>query len=115
YAREFRRRGERPEAMARSGLTSAQVELLETRIEGLVVRNGFAPWEVQGIRQRRGILAPARRMEGTAELFGVMDEVPNQALRLLADAWESQGYIHRLHGDHVVLLLDSEGLRLAAE
>lgn len=115
YAREFRRRGERQEAMARSGLSSAQVELLETRIEGLVVRNGFAPWEVQGIRQRRGILAPARRMEGTAELFGLMDEVPNQALRLLADAWESQGYIHRLHGDHVVLLLDSEGLRLAAE
>lgn len=115
YAREYRRRGERQEAMARSGLSTVQVELLESRIEGLVVRNGFAPWEVRGIRQRRGILAPARKMEGTAELFALLDEAPSQALRLLAGAWESQGYIHRLHGDHVVLLLDSEVLRVAAE
>lgn len=115
FAREFRRTGDRLEAMARSGLSSEQVELLERKIEGLLVQNGTAPWSVCGIRQRRGIMAPARRLDGTDELFELLDETPTEGLGLLAEAWRAQGYVQRLYDADVVLVLGSASTRHAAE
>lgn len=115
YAREYRRHGDRLEAMARSGLSSSQVERLEREIEALIVQNGFAPWRIDGIRQRRGIMAPARRIEGAGRLFQLLDDPPELWLWLLADVWQAQGYVHRLHDDDVLLVLESDTVRSAAE
>ena len=115
FAREYHRHGDRLEAMARSGLSNAQVERLERGIGTLVVKNGFAPWSVGGIRQRRGIMAPARRIDGSQKLFQLMDDPPTQWLGVLAEAWQEQGYVHRLHDSDVVLILDSETVRSAAK
>lgn len=115
FAREYHRHGDKLDAMRRSGLSSGQVERLEREIEALVVQNGFAPWEVAGIRQRRGVMAPARRIEGTAKLFQLMDDPPVQWLWVLAEAWQDQGYVHRLHDSDVVLVLEPAAVRNAAE
>src|SRR5690606_10006291 len=103
------RHNDRNEAMSWSGLTGGQVETLEAAIGRLLIRNGFAPWRIEGVRQRRGIMVPARKAAGTAKLYQLMSQAPDDDISLLADAWQSQGYIHRLHGDDVILALDSEG------
>lgn len=110
YAREIARHGDKEEAMERSGLTGNQVAILESNIKELVIRRGKAPWNVGVVLQGRGVMKPARRMAGSESIFRLLDDEPSESLVGLAQAWATQGYVHRRYDDNVILVLDSQRL-----
>lgn len=108
FAREMHRHGSQREAMARSGLTDVQVDVLERAIEELVIRKGAAPWHIPEMRTVRAAMQPARSLAGCEALFRLLDDAHCDWLVILAKAWAEQGHIPRLHDRSVVLVLRDE-------
>lgn len=95
------------DAMTRSGISAVQADALEAAAAQLVVRTGAAPWRIEGIRQSRAVMPPARHLDGTRGLFELLEKAPEPWLDVLVEAWLQQGYVHRLHESSVVLVLNS--------
>lgn len=114
YARALHESCDRTEAMALSGLSSQQAEILEEAACELLVNLGAAPWPVAGVRQRRGVMPPARHLDGTEALFALLDGKSFDLLDSLIRAWLEQRFIHRLHDENVVLLLKTDEQQRAA-
>lgn len=105
YARARQHFSEPEEAQAHSGISALQAEALERAASELLVRTGAAPWKIDGVRQSRGVMAPARRLSGTEGLFALMEAKVDPWFDTLLEAWLEQGYTHRLYPQSVLLVL----------
>src|SRR5690606_8919369 len=105
YARTRQRFSDPIEAMAQSGISQLQAEVLDRAASELLLRIGAAPWRMEGARQSRAVMAPARRLSDTERVFELMEARASGWLNVLLDAWLEQGYIQRLYEEDVVLVL----------
>ncbi|QCO66980.2 hypothetical protein E5843_02860 [Luteimonas yindakuii] len=114
YARARQRDREPLAAMAHTGISDLQADILDRAALDLLRRIGSAPWHIDGVQQSRAVMPPARRLQETDKLFALMDTTATAWLDVLVDAWVEQGYVHRICGEGVVLMLRTpEELRAA--
>jgi hypothetical protein len=104
YAKALHRTGSKQEGMLRSGLTDQQVALLDAIGSDLMMRRGCVPWQVPGLKDRRGVLAPPRRIAGSEKLLALLDMPADTDLLELANAWVEYSYLAPIHGARAVVV-----------
>jgi len=107
-------RGDRKEAIIRSGLTDVQVVDLERAARALVQKRGVTPWLFDGLRQSSAVLGIPRSLDGTAGLYALLNGEPSEELKLLARAWVDQANLQCLQESRVVIEIDSREIEDAA-
>lgn len=115
FASSLRACDGRSEAILRAGISSRQADALDAAARTMLLRRGTSPWQLEGLRASRSVLALPRRLEGTNALFALLDTEPGAELLMLANAWLLQANLDGLHGPEVMLELADDSAFSAAQ
>lgn len=114
YARTLHLCRDRSEAMIASGLTDAQVDLLENCSREYLRDRGIAPWPLQGLAAQRAVMAPPRRLVCAKRVLALLNADPDDRLIALAEAYRQQSHVRQLAGPRSIVALDTDDRRDAA-
>lgn len=113
YARAMHRFAERNDVLLHSGLSARQAGVLDHLATRFATRMGVSPWPLPTLK-KSAVLDPARPLDGTAALFALLDAEPTEDLTILAASFAQQPYLKLLHGADALMVLDGDGVLVAA-
>lgn len=107
YARLLHKFNDRNEALLRSGLTESQADRLDKIAKEMLLYRGEILWPISELLHKSAIISPARKLEGTENLFELLDKEPNEDMQLLSDIWVKKSHAERIFVDEVAIVLSS--------